>query len=132
MKFYSRKMIKHEDLNHASQLFGGTVLAWIDEEAWVFACCQMKTTHVVTKFMSEIEFISSAKLGEVIEIGINLVHIGTTSVALACQVRNKITKKIIVHVDKIIMVSVDKHGTKIPHGINQREPNNKPQEKMQA
>ena len=92
MKYYSRKMIKHEDLNHSSHLFGGRVLGWIDEEAWAFACCQMDTTQVVTKYMSEIEFISSAKLGELIEIGINLVHVGTTSVTLECRVRNKLTK----------------------------------------
>ena len=121
MKFYTRKMVKHEDLNHASRLFGGTVLSWIDEEAWVYACCQLQTTSVVTKFMSEIEFVSSAKLGDVVEIGINLVQIGTTSITLECKVRNKITHDVIIHVDRVVMVSVDDAGKKAPHGIHQEQ-----------
>ncbi|MGI9277441.1 MAG: acyl-CoA thioesterase [Endozoicomonas sp.] len=117
MKFFSRKMVKPEDLNHASRLFGGRALSWIDEEAWVFACCQMNSTSVVTKFMSEVEFVSSAKLGDVVEIGIKLVHTGTTSVTLECLVRNKMTKEVITHVERIVMVCVDEKGNKVPHGI---------------
>ncbi|WP_461538848.1 acyl-CoA thioesterase [Spongorhabdus nitratireducens] len=116
MKFYSRKMVKHEDLNHASNLFGGTVLSWIDEEAWVYACCQMNSNHVVTRYMSDISFVSPARLGDVLEIGINLVHTGTTSVTLECLVRNKATKTVIIHVERIVMVHVDTDGNKKPHG----------------
>jgi len=32
MKFYSRKLIKPQDLNAHGTLFGGSVLSWIDEE----------------------------------------------------------------------------------------------------
>ncbi len=117
MKFFSRKMIKHEDLNHASRLFGGKVLSWIDEEAWVFACCQMSTTHVVTKYMSEIEFVSAAKLGDVVEIGIHLTKVGTSSITMKCMVRNKMTQEIVTQVDTLVMVSVDEDGNKVPHGM---------------
>lgn len=120
MKFFTRKMIKHEDLNHASRLFGGTVLSWVDEEAWVYACCQMQSNQVVTKYMSEIEFVSSANLGEVVEIGIELVNIGRTSLTLVCQVRNKITQKVILQVDRIVMVAVDESGAAVPHGITRQ------------
>lgn len=120
MKFFTRKMIKHEDLNHVSRLFGGTVLSWVDEEAWVYACCQMQSNQVVTKYMSEIEFVSSANLGEVVEIGIELVNIGRTSLTLVCQVRNKITQKVILQVDRIVMVAVDESGAAVPHGITRQ------------
>ena len=33
MQFYSRKIIKPQDLNNNGTLFGGAVLSWIDEEA---------------------------------------------------------------------------------------------------
>ena len=33
MKFHTRKWVKPEDLNPNGTLFGGRLLAWIDEEA---------------------------------------------------------------------------------------------------
>lgn len=42
-------------------LVGGTLLRWIDEEAVIYAMVQLDTTYVVTKFISEINFVSSAK-----------------------------------------------------------------------
>ena len=41
MQFYSRKIIKPQDLNNYGTLFGGAVLSWIDEEAAVFVACQL-------------------------------------------------------------------------------------------
>jgi acyl-CoA thioesterase YciA len=40
---------------------------------------QLENRHVVTKFMSEISFISSPKQGDIIEIGILATHFGNTS-----------------------------------------------------
>lgn len=61
MKFHSRKWVKPEDLNANGTLFGGRLLAWIDEEAAIYAMCQLKAKTIVTKFMSEINFVSAAK-----------------------------------------------------------------------
>src|SRR5690625_6894401 len=69
MRFFSRKLIKPEDLNSHGTLFGGSVLAWIDEEAAIYVICQLGKSNIATKFMSEIDFVSSAKLGDIIEIG---------------------------------------------------------------
>ena len=44
MNFYTRKLIKPEDLNSRGTLFGGRLLQWIDEEAAVYAMCQLETT----------------------------------------------------------------------------------------
>ena len=117
MKYYSRRMIKHEDLNHISRLFGGTVLSWIDEEAWVYAACQMKTNNIVTKFISEINFMASAQLGDAIEIGLKTVDIGTSSLTIACDVRNKVSKESIVAVDRITFVSINSDGIAVPHNM---------------
>ena len=35
MKFYTRKMVAAKDLNSNGSLFGGRLLAWIDEEAFI-------------------------------------------------------------------------------------------------
>ena len=69
MKFHTRKWVKPEDLNPNKSLFGGKLLAWIDEEAALYSIIQLENPHVVTKFMSEINFMASAKEGDIIEIG---------------------------------------------------------------
>jgi acyl-CoA hydrolase len=118
MNFRTRKLIKYEDLNSGGTLFGGQVLKWIDEEAAIFCMCQLSTKSIVTKAMSEVNFISSAKLGDIVEIGCELVEFGTTSITIACEVRNKDTKKTIIRVDKIVFVAIDENKTPIPHGKN--------------
>lgn len=69
MRFHTRKWVKPEDLNANGTLFGGKLLAWIDEEAALYAIIQLENQRVVTKYMSEINFTSSAKTGDIIEIG---------------------------------------------------------------
>jgi acyl-CoA hydrolase len=123
MKYRTRKLIKPEDLNSRGTLFGGQLLKWIDEEAAIFAMCQLshsndnEVPNIVTKAISEIDFQSSAYVGDIIEIGCNLVSFGTTSVTLECEVRNKQTQEIIVKIDKIVFVKLDKRGKPTPHGF---------------
>lgn len=119
MNFYTRKLIKPEDLNANNTLFGGSLLRWLDEEAAIYTIIQLGTNRCVTKFMSEINFISSAKQGDIVELGIKAIHFGTTSLTLTCQVRNKITQKMILTIDKMVFVSVDEHGVPTPHGRTQ-------------
>ena len=76
MNYKTRKLIKYEDLNARGTLFGGQVLKWIDEEASIFCICQLNTRSIVTKAMSEVNFVASAKLGDIIEIGCELVNFG--------------------------------------------------------
>lgn len=123
MKYRTRKLIKPEDLNSRGTLFGGQLLKWIDEEAAIFAMCQISRIgdtnipNVVTKAISEIDFKSSAYVGDIIEIGCNLVSMGTTSITLECEVRNKHTQDIIVKIDKIVFVQLNKRGEPTPHGF---------------
>ncbi|RKF03717.1 acyl-CoA hydrolase [Tenacibaculum lutimaris] len=121
MRFHTRKWVKPEDLNPNGTLFGGRLLQWIDEEVALYAIIQLEIPKTVTKFMSEINFVSSAKQGDIIEIGIDVVKFGTTSITLSCEVRNKITRKTIIAIDKIIMVSLDEEGKPLAHGKSKIE-----------
>lgn len=116
MKYHTRKWVKPEDLNPNSSLFGGRLLEWIDEEAALCAIMQLENPRVVTKSMSEINFVSSAKKGDIIEIGIEIVKFGNTSLTLRCKVRNTMTCQTIITIDKIIMVAVDENGKPTRHG----------------
>ena len=104
MKFHSRRIVKPEDLNANGTLFGGKVRSWIDEEA-----------------ISEINFLSSAVLGDIVEIGIEVVSFGTSSITLNSEVRNKMTHETIIIVDNIIIVNLDEDGNPHPHGKKEIE-----------
>lgn len=116
MRFHTRKLVKPEDLNSNGTLFGGKVLAWIDEEAALYTIVQLENAKIVTKYISEINFMSAAKQGDVVEIGIEVVKFGKTSLNLNCEVRNKMNHETIVTVDNIIMVNLGENGKPTPHG----------------
>ena len=121
MKFHTRKWVKPEDLNPNRSLFGGKLLAWIDEEAALYSVVQLENPHVVTKYMSEINFMASALQGDIVEIGIDVVKFGRTSLVLRCEVRNMMTRETIITVDNITMVNLDENGAPKPHGKTQIE-----------
>jgi acyl-CoA thioesterase YciA len=117
MKFYSRKWIKPQDLNAHGTLFGGAILSWVDEEAAIFVSCQLNKGNLVTKFMSEINFVSTARLGDIIEIGMETLKFGRTSITVRCEVRKKFTRETIIKIDKIVFVHVDDEGRPTPHHV---------------
>ncbi|MBQ0740237.1 acyl-CoA thioesterase, partial [Aquimarina celericrescens] len=84
MRFHTRKWIKPEDLNPNGTLFGGKLLAWIDEEAALYSIIQLENQKTVTKYMSEIDFKSSAQQGDIVVIGIEVVKFGNASLTLKC------------------------------------------------
>ncbi len=116
MRFHTRKWVKPEDLNPNGTLFGGKLLAWIDEEVALYTIIQLENPKIVTKFISEINFMSSAIQGDIVEIGIDVIKFGKSSLVIKCEVRNKMTHETILTVDKIIMVNLDKDGKPTPHG----------------
>jgi acyl-CoA thioesterase YciA len=115
MNFHTRRWVKPEDLNPNGSLFGGKLLSWIDEEAVIYAIIQLDNDRVVTKYMSEINFVSSAKQGEILELGIVATNFGTTSITLRCEVRNKMTRETIISIEKIVFVNLDADGKPRPH-----------------
>ncbi|MHC2999742.1 acyl-CoA thioesterase [Microbacterium sp. HJ5] len=114
--FRSRRWVRPEDLNANGSLFGGSLLRWIDEEAAIYAILQLGNPRAVTKYMSEIDFASSARQGDLIEIGIRATSFGRTSLTVRAEVRNMITHERILAIEKIVFVSLDAAGRPVPHG----------------
>lgn len=117
MRFLSRRLVMPNDLNYANSLFGGRALEWIDEEAAIYAICQLETNCLVTKHIGEISFESPAMQGDIVEFGLETKKVGNSSITVTCLVRNKATKKTICLADDIVFVQVDpdtrqpmKHG----------------------
>ncbi len=116
MRFHTRKWVKPEDLNPNGTLFGGKLLAWIDEELALYAIIQLENSRIVTKHMSEINFRSSARQGDIVEIGIDVVRFGNSSLILKCEARNIMTRETIITIDTITMVSLGEDGKPKAHG----------------
>jgi acyl-CoA hydrolase len=105
------------DLNYAMSLFGGRILQWIDEEAAIYAICQLDSNCLVTKHIGAISFESPALQGDIVELGIETKAVGRTSITVSCLVRNKATKSTICYADDIVFVKVDPHTRRpVPHG----------------
>ncbi|MGB1199662.1 MAG: acyl-CoA thioesterase [Thalassotalea sp.] len=122
MRFLTRRLVLPSDLNYGNSLFGGRVLQWIDEEAAIYAICQLDTNYLVTKHIGEVSFEAPALKGDVIEFGLETKRVGNTSITISCLVRNKATKKTICFADDIVFVQVDPESRKpVAHGKNLEE-----------
>ena len=117
MRFLSRKLVQPGDLNANNTLFGGRCLAWVDEEAAIYAAIETRHKKVVTKSISAINFVAPAFQGDVIEIGIALKRIGKTSITLEVQVRDLTTQRVIVNIDEMVFVCVDENGKPVRHSL---------------
>ncbi len=117
MEFKTRKIVAPMDLNPHGTLFGGRALEWIDEEAFIFASCQLGSTSLVTKLMSTVNFVSSARLGDIVEIGCEVLKFGTSSITVNCHVRRMDTGALITEVGEIVFVNVGDDGRPLAHGV---------------
>jgi acyl-CoA hydrolase len=116
MEYRSRQLVKPDDLNASNSLFGGRLLAWIDEEAAIFAMCQLDHKNIVTAHMSSVNFESKALQGDIIEIGTEVMRMGRSSITIRCHARNKTTQKAILTVDEMVFVCLGDDGKSFAHG----------------
>ncbi|WP_369068882.1 acyl-CoA thioesterase [Kineococcus terrestris] len=118
LNFRTRKWVRPEDLNANGTLFGGSLLRWIDEEAAIYAILQLGNGQVVTKYISEIEFVSSAQQGDLVEMGLLATAFGRTSLTMRAEVRNMITRRSILTIERIVFVNLGPDGQPAPHGYS--------------
>ena len=116
MKFKTRKLVTHGDLNPRGYLHGGQLLKWIDEEGGIHAGVELNTGLIVTKYISDIDFKFPVMLGDVVEVGMKITDIGKSSCTLSCEVRSLHAGKTVCTIDKIVYVRVNKYG--LPKGHN--------------
>ena len=71
---------------------------------------------MVTKYISEIDFVSSARLGDIIEIGLVATGFGRTSLTMRAEARNIVTGRSILTIDKVVFVALGDDGEPLAHG----------------
>ncbi len=117
MELISTHICKGKNVGIHGNLFGGTLLSWIDEAAGAFAaqCCD--TPRMVTKSISQVVFERPVKPGQVIKVYAGVDRIGNTSVTINVEVRRHSvytgTQKIVCSTN-ITFVRIDGDGDAVP------------------
>ncbi|MEI4772006.1 acyl-CoA thioesterase [Psychrobacillus sp. FJAT-51614] len=109
-------LILPPDTNHHQTIFGGRVLAFIDEIA---AISSMKHANgaVVTASIDSVDFLSSAKVGDVLELEAVVSNTGRSSMEVYVRVTstNLITGEEKLTTESFVtMVAVDENGNPVP------------------
>lgn len=111
----TRHLVMPQHLNAANTLFGGQLLAWIDEGAALYAACQMKTDHLVTLKFAETIFKVPVEQGRVVTIYCKTVKEGSTSLTVSVLVTKKSyeqgQEEIVIETE-LVFVAVDECGKK--------------------
>ena len=73
-------LVRPEHLNQYGFLFGGYLLMWVDETAWIAASLDFPGCRFVTVAMNRVEFRHNVRSGSLLKLDIRRVRQGTTSV----------------------------------------------------
>lgn len=74
------KICMTKDIGVEGNLFGGNMLAWMDEAAAIYARQVTSQPRMVTKSFGEIIFLKPVKVGEIVEFHCGCEEFGKTSV----------------------------------------------------
>ncbi len=83
----NHKLVLPEHLNHFGFLFGGHLLRWVDEFAWIAASLDFPDHRFLTVAMDQVEFHRSVHEGAILHFDVTRFRTGRTSVAYQVVVR---------------------------------------------
>ena len=111
-----RKIVLPEFLNDQGFLFGGNLLKWIDEFAYVTACVDFPGNRLVTVSLSDVNFKTPIQPAELLCFDVALVRRGNTSVTYSIEVTGEKFAEPGAHlfVTKITFVNVGDDGKPTP------------------
>jgi acyl-CoA thioesterase YciA len=106
-----------KDIGIHNNLFGGIMLAWIDEAGAAYVSQKVDTPRVVTVKMSEVTFKEPVKVGQLIKIYGEVTKIGTTSITIRLEARrhkpDSGRQKLACEVE-LVFVKIDEDGEPSP------------------
>ena len=109
------KLVMPENLNHFGVLFGGYMLMWVDEIAWMAASLEYPGYDFVTIAMDTVEFKHAVREGTILRFSVDRVRVGKTSVTYLVDVTagNQLPTRSIFSTH-VTLVHVDSTGQKAP------------------
>jgi acyl-CoA hydrolase len=112
----SHKLIMPEHLNQYGFLFGGHLLKWVDENAWIAASLEYPGCNFVTVAMDKVEFRKSVRQGNILKFQAEKIKAGSTSVHYRVEafLANKpVGERDLIFSTMVTFVRIDQDGNKI-------------------
>lgn len=109
----THRLVLPGDLNHYGSLFGGRMLAWVDEAAWIAASAEFPHCQFVTIAMDKVEFRQGVGDGTILRINCVRTKKGRTSLTYQVSVTDvRNAPEVPVFQTNVTFVSVDDRGGK--------------------
>ncbi len=108
-------IVRFEHLNQHDNLFGGQMLSWVDEFAWLTASRDFPGYKLVTRAMDKISFEKAVPNGSILRFHILPCNQGTSSITYMVNVFADSPgedKESLVFENKVTFVSIDESGKK--------------------
>ena len=117
MNLISTHFVKTQDVGYPGNLFGGVMLAWLDEAAAAYAAQVADTPRMVTRYIAELTFEKPVRPGQIIKIYGAVAKVGKTSITLQMEARRHSvyngTQRSVVKT-QMTFVRIDGDGEAIP------------------
>jgi acyl-CoA hydrolase len=111
----NHKLVLPEHLNHYGFLFGGHMLKWVDEMAYIAVNIDFPGNDFVTISMDNVLFKHVIKNGDILCFNTRRKKLGNTSVSYCVKVRRECEtedSELVLFETNITFVGVDKDGNK--------------------
>lgn len=117
MELISTHFCKSANVGYHGNLFGGTMLAWLDEAGAAFACQACDTPRMVTKRIAEVVFNKPVRPGQIIKIYGEVTEVGNSSIVIRLEARRHSVyngSQRTVLTTEMTFVRIDGDGESIP------------------
>ncbi|MCD4729281.1 MAG: hypothetical protein K8R74_01680 [Bacteroidales bacterium] len=117
MELISTKICKTSDIGVNDNLFGGSLLSWMDEVGGSYAATKCCTPNMITLKIDEVLFKKPVKVKEHIKIYGKVLGVGKSSIKILVEARRinfKDKEEILVCSTQMVFVHIDDNGNAIP------------------
>src|SRR5687767_5388299 len=113
----TRRLCLIKDTGHAGVLWGGNMMAWVDEAGAIYAGRQVRNRYMVTKAFTEIDFQSRVVPGDMVSFHGRVARWGRTSLSVDLRVTashpSETAEREVLRVTGVF-VAIDEAGDKEP------------------
>ncbi|MCB0805701.1 MAG: hypothetical protein KDC05_07860 [Bacteroidales bacterium] len=118
MELISTKICKTSDIGVNDNLFGGTMLSWMDEAGGTYAAIKCCTPNMITLKIDEVVFQRPVKVKEHIKIYGKILSIGKSSIKLKIEAYrlnfNEHGQEDLVCSTQMLFVRINENGRATP------------------
>ena len=117
MHYVATKICRTSEIGLNGNLFGGTMLSWLDEAGAAFAGYICRAPAMVTLKMEEVRFLRPVKISHHVRVYARVNKVGTTSITIDVEARRFDFEKELEELvcsTRMVYVKIDGEGNPIP------------------